>query len=137
MKNLKFLPVLLLFACSDSESVQPKKHNWDTYLGDKYSSQYSNLDEINSDNVQNLQVAWTYSSNDKDPNNRSQIQCNPLIIDGVLYGTSAGLKLFALAADTGEELWVFDPFDNNFGSFGMGVNRGLVFYEDENKRRLF
>lgn len=37
------------------------------------------------------------------------IQCNPIVRNGVLYGTSPGLKLFALDAATGEELWMFDP----------------------------
>ena len=50
------------------------------------------------------EVAWTYRAGGADPNNRSQIQCNPLIIDGVLYGTSPDLQLFALDAATGREL---------------------------------
>ena len=41
--------------------------------------------------------------------NHSQIQCNPIIVDGVLYGTSPQLKVIALDAATGAERWVFDP----------------------------
>jgi len=135
MKKSQIISIIAIYSCSPSP-IQDY-NNWSDYLGDKSSSQYSGLDEINTDNVKNLKQAWVYSSNDKDPNNRSQIQCNPLVVDGILYGTSAQLKLFALKADTGEEIWTFDPFDNNYASFGSGVNRGLVYHESENKRRIF
>ena len=54
-------------------------------------------------NVSRLQPVWTYRTGDARADNRSQIQCNPLIIDGILYGTSAQLKLFAL--DAALERW--------------------------------
>ena len=104
MKKLYFLIIPFICCCTTTEA--PNSENWQYYLGDKASAQYSSLTQINKENVVQLKVAWTYSSNDKDPNNRSQIQCNPLVIDGTLYGTSAQLKLFALKADTGEQLWV-------------------------------
>ena len=129
---LCFAVIYLLSSCVDSHNSQ----NWQSYLGDSFSSQYSNLKEINKSNVSDLQIAWTYSSNDKDEKNRSQIQCNPLVIDGILYGTSAQLKLFALDAETGEELWLFNPHEKKFENFGMGVNRGLVFYSNETKNRI-
>ena len=133
-KNRQYfwIALILIIGCQSEPNS-----NWDTYLGHKNSDQYSPLDEINIDNIADLQVAWTYSSDDADDQNRSQIQCNPLVIDGVLYGTSAQLKLFALDAKTGQELWVFDPFDGSFEMFGMGVNRGLVYYDDGTDGRIF
>lgn len=103
--------------------------NWPAYLGDKASSQFSPLAEITPANVHRLAVAWVYSSGDARSNNRSQIQCNPLIIDGVLFGTSPLLKLFALDARTGREKWRFDPFADSQGKRAVGVNRGLVYWE--------
>jgi len=135
MKNLLLFSILVIAACNTSENIN--YDDWQVYLGDNMSSQYSGLDQINSENVTNLRVAWSYSSNDKHSGNRSQIQCNPLIIDGILYGTSAQLKLFALKGDTGEEIWTFDPFDGNYQSFGMGVNRGLMYFENGDKKRMF
>ena len=78
--------------------------NWSAYLGGPESGQYSTLDQIHTGNVDQLEVAWTYHTGGRP----GQIQCNPLVIDGVLYGTSPTLKVFALDAATGEELWVFD-----------------------------
>ena len=71
-----------------------------------------------------LRLGW------RAPENRSQVQCNPIIVDGALYGTSPGLALFALDAATGEKLWRFDPFGGEYGLFGAGVNRGVTLWND-------
>lgn len=109
--------------------------NWSTYLGDKASSHYSTLKQITPRNVAKLEVAWTYRAGGMDTNNRSQIQCNPLVIDGVLYGTTPDLQLFALNAATGAELWRFNPTSVK-GITKAGVNRGLVFWADGADRRI-
>lgn len=103
--------------------------DWAHYLGDKASSQYSTLDQITAGNVSELEVAWTFHCGDIGERNRSQIQCNPLIIDGILYGTSPTLNLFALDAAKGTRLWEFDP--RSVGSRVSGVNRGVVYWKDE------
>ena len=69
--------------------------------GDPGHTQHSPLAQITPANVARLRVAWTYHTGDARPDNRSQIQCNPVVVDGVLYATSAGLKAFALDAATG------------------------------------
>src|SRR6266404_9409940 len=79
--------------------------DWPVYLGDKASTHFSALNQINRKNVHRLQVAWTYHCGDGRKDDRSQIQCNPLVIDGVLYGTSPQMKLVALEAASGHELW--------------------------------
>jgi quinoprotein glucose dehydrogenase len=109
--------------------------NWSVYLGDKASSHYSTLNEITPENVTKLEAAWTYRAGGTDPNNRSQIQCNPLVIDGMLYGTTPDLQLFALAADSGKELWRFNPAAEK-GITKSGVNRGVVFWADGADRRV-
>ncbi|HVR36887.1 MAG TPA: PQQ-binding-like beta-propeller repeat protein [Methylomirabilota bacterium] len=110
--------------------------NWPVFLGDAASSQFSTLDQITTSNVHRLEVAWTYRSGDARADNRSQIQCNPIIIDGVLYGTSPQIKLFALDAATGTNLWTFDPFTPDSGQSAVGVNRGVVFWSDGEERRI-
>src|SRR5262245_35677193 len=101
-------------------------HNWSVYLGDKASTHFSSLTQVNRQNVGRLELAWTFRTGDARPDNRSQIQCNPLVIEGVLYGTSPQLKLFAINSSDGRELWRFDPLAGGDGS-SLGVNRGLVF----------
>lgn len=123
-----------LFAACQPESgpTEPTADNWRSYRGDPASSQYSALDLINRENVRDLEVAWTYRTGGA--GQRSAIQCNPLVIDGRLYGTSPDLRLFALDAATGRELWTFDPAYNN-DKHG-GVNRGLAYWKDGADERI-
>jgi quinoprotein glucose dehydrogenase len=110
--------------------------DWGVYLGDKASTQFSDLTQINKTNVQRLQAVWTFRSGDARQDNRSQIQCNPLVIGGVLYGTSPQLKLLALNAATGQEIWRFDPFATSREQSSLGVNRGVVHWADESGSRI-
>jgi len=61
-------------------------NDWPAYLGDAGATHYSTLTQLTPRNVSRLTPAWTYHAGGADANNRSQIQCNPLVIDGVLYG---------------------------------------------------
>ncbi|MCZ6672352.1 MAG: c-type cytochrome [Verrucomicrobia bacterium] len=132
----KYPFLLLAFILSTSLLLTAADQDWPVYLGDKSSSQYSTLDQITVENVDRLEVAWVYNSGGTSPDNRSQIQCNPLIIDGVLYGSSPDLVLFALNAATGKELWRFHPFGENGEGHRLGVNRGLVYWKNGNDERL-
>jgi quinoprotein glucose dehydrogenase len=91
---------------------------------------YSPLTEINRSNVARLQVAWTYDSHDAF--NGSEMQSNPIVIDGVLYATTPSLKVIALDAKTGAETWRFDPSggaapSSRFRHRGVTVHRDRVF----------
>ena len=63
--------------------------DWPTHGGDPGHRQFSSLDQINTGNVGRLKVAWSYRTRDAQQDNRSQIQCNPIVVHGVLYATSA------------------------------------------------
>ena len=110
--------------------------DWRAYLGDEGTTQYSTLAQFTPDNVGDLRLAWTYEAGVPDPNNRSQIQTNPLIIDGVLYGLTPDLGVFALDAATGREQWRFDPASGRNGEGPTGVSRGLTWWEEGSERRL-
>lgn len=109
---------------------------WRNQGRDPGHRQFSPLTQITRDNVHQLQVAWTYRTGDARDDNRSQIQCNPIVVHGVLYGTSPQLKTFALEAATGRELWVFDPFAEGADEHALGVNRGLAYWEEGDERRI-
>lgn len=112
------------------------RDDWPVALGDAGQRHYSELDQIRPDNVQRLAVAWTYRSGDASRENRSQIQCNPIVVDGVLYGTTPALKLIALDAATGRERWRFDPFADGADAGALGVNRGVVLWRSGGERRI-
>ncbi|WOK07165.1 PQQ-binding-like beta-propeller repeat protein [Imperialibacter roseus] len=136
--------ILVSFLFSSCEKASGDYSGWPAYAGSKMGERYSSNDQINKQNVSKLREAWRYSTGDKDPKNRSQIQCNPIIVDGVLYGTSAESKLFALDAATGAERWVFDPFKETREQltedrFWFAVNRGVMYWADEagNDSRIY
>jgi quinoprotein glucose dehydrogenase len=103
--------------------------DWPVYLGDKAASHYSTLAQITPDNVNRLEVAWTFNAGDLREGS-TQIQCNPLIIAGVMYATTPQSKVVAIEAATGRELWRFTPMEPN------GLNRGLAWWSDGRERRL-
>jgi quinoprotein glucose dehydrogenase len=91
---------------------------------------YSTLDQINTTNVTRLQVAWTYDSHDSFRG--SEMQSNPIIVDGVLYATTPTLKVIAVDAATGKEVWKFDPSGGaatspRFRHRGVTVHKDRVF----------
>ena len=96
---------------------------WDTYLGDAARTHFAPLDQIHRENVDQLEVAWVYDTGPP-PNALSQIQCNPIVVDGTLFGTTSRGEVFALDAATGQERWKFDPADH--GGISATHNRGVV-----------
>jgi quinoprotein glucose dehydrogenase len=91
---------------------------------------YSPLTQITRENVRRLQVAWTYDSHDSFKG--SEMQSNPVVVDGVLYATTPTLKVVAVDAATGREIWKFDPSGGaatspRFRHRGVTVHKDRVF----------
>ena len=92
MKTCMVVSVLFVFfACSENQ-------DWKIYGGNKEGNRFSNLSQINVSNVKDLEVAWTYNTGEnKDSlNSFGDIQCQPIVVNGVMYGTTPAMKLFAL-----------------------------------------
>jgi quinoprotein glucose dehydrogenase len=106
----------------------PAAREWRVYHGDSGGRQWSPLDEIQPSNVARLAPAWEYAAGGTAEGQPTQIQCNPLVVAGVLYGISPGLAAFALDATTGAELWTFTPGDAVSGT--LAPARGLVYWSD-------
>lgn len=131
--------VLHLAACTTSEK---KYTTWEVYHGSKENIHYSSLTQIDTSNVSQLQPAWIFNTGDADTAKFSQIQCNPIIIDSVMYVTSPTLRLFALHAGTGRKIWEFNPdsfFRNKeFYHFILNNNRGVTYWTDrKDDKRIF
>jgi alcohol dehydrogenase (cytochrome c) len=87
------------------ESADKNPNDWLTYHGSYKSWHYSALDQIDTDNVGRLQVAWMHS-----PGRSTRgLQSFPLVAEGVLYYTGSYSRVFALDAASGEVLWSFIP----------------------------
>src|SRR5690606_9600054 len=85
-KMLFILGMGLMVSCRSPNSSDYS--TWAFYSGTKDGNRYSSNEQINLGNVDQLKVAWSYSTHDKDTSNRSEIQCNPIVVDGILYGVS-------------------------------------------------
>ncbi len=125
---IAFLLAAALAAAADSY------RDWTVYGGGPESIRYSALDQINRGNVARLAVAWTYDTGDALGD--SEMECNPIVVDGVLYATTPKLRLIALDAATGQPRWSFDPRQNQ-RSFGKARNRGVAYWAAGQDRRIF
>lgn len=100
---------------------------WTRSQGDSGSRRYSALNQITRDNVRDLAVAWTFRAGDGAAN----IQCTPIVVDGVLFAPTPGLALVAIDAATGQELWrrslADGPVRNRLQD--APARRGLVYWE--------
>ncbi|WP_057940486.1 outer membrane protein assembly factor BamB family protein [Algoriphagus resistens] len=139
MKALFSLAIgsLFLFSACHTKSTEIDYTDWSHYGGPVDGSRYSSLAQITGENVSKLEIAWTYKTGDATAS--SQIQCQPIVVNGLLYGSTPKLNVFALNAETGEEVWRFDPFEVLGGENSWaGTNRGVSYWEDgEDKRILF
>jgi len=111
-----------------------RSRDWPVYGGDLGGTKYSSLVQINLANIRQLKPAWIYRCDDMRERPATTIECNPIVIDGVMFLTTAGLKVVALDAATGQELWVFDPWN---GRGGRGVNRGVTYWASGADKRIF
>jgi len=100
---------------------------WITH-GRTYSEQrHSRLKYINSGNVRDLGLAWSF-----DTETNRGIEATPIIVNGVMYTTGSWSVVFALDARTGKQLWKWDPkVPRSFGQKACCdvVNRGVAFYK--------
>lgn len=114
----------------DTEAIKAARTTpevWLTYGGTYDEQRHSLLDSINEDNVGELGVAWTY-----DLKTGRGVESTPIVVDGVMYVTSAWSVVHALDAETGKELWVYDPdVDRAVGINACCdvVNRGVAVYK--------
>lgn len=104
--------------------------SWRVYGGDSANTHFSSLTQINRSNVSSLSVAWDYhSARGQSIPTASELQVNPIIIGNTLYGRNPNYNVFAIEADSGKELWRFEP---DAAHVGLSFMRGLSYWENSN-----
>lgn len=126
----------------------PPAMGWAHYGGDAGGMKYSPLADIDRTNVARLELAWTWRTGElpwrSRPDTRAArpgaFEATPLMIGDTLYLTTPYHRVVALDAETGTQLWTFDPrvyrLGQPGGSYGF-VHRGLAAWSDGTRRRLF
>ena len=136
MNSMSFLSLAMamltpMIGVRSQPDPRTSRTEWQIYHGDYGGSHYSALDQINRSNVKDLEVAWIWHSGDLG----STIECNPVIIDGIMYVTTPRIHCVALNAATGKMIWRFDPWN---GKRGGGVSRGVSYWSDgKSDHRIF
>ena len=134
MTGMKYSSILFIILMTTSCHNRQDYSGWTKYKGSSENIHYSSLTQIDTTNVKHLQVAWEYHTGDADTASHSQIQCNPIVVNGILYATSPKMKLFAVDAATGKEKWVFNPFDTVAGNkkklSSLNSCRGVSYWSD-------
>jgi membrane-bound PQQ-dependent dehydrogenase (glucose/quinate/shikimate family) len=120
---------------------------WRFYGGDAGGTRFSPLTEINRENVSRLVRAWTYHTHEVDrggeATDRHRIapfESTPLVVDGVLYFSTPSSRVIALDAETGNEIWQFDPQAGNVQPRRYFQHRGVAYWQNEtgdDRRILF
>ena len=116
-------------ACGQSN----RSVDWPRVGNDSGCMRYSELEQINRDNVARLKPVWIYHTGELKGRTGKTIECTPIVIEGVMYVTTGYLRVVALDAATGKEFWQFDPLkDHPFPHAPMsgGVNRGCAYWSD-------
>lgn len=124
--------LIALPLCVLAAYPQDGYRGWPAFGGGSGNIHYSSLKQINQKNVNRLKVAWTYESGDAEED--SEIQCNPIMVDGVLYATTPKLRVVALDAASGKEIWTFDGLN---GKQPGHQNRGVTHWTDGKQSRIF
>lgn len=137
-KWLLFLSVsLLILACGPQ---QPTYLSWAKTGGGSENLKYSALQQIDTTNYAKLGVAWVYHTESNDSTKFGPMECNPIVVDGVMFGVSPKLKLFAVNASTGQELWTFNPADSvankTWQRSSVNMNRGVAYWANGNDKRI-
>jgi len=108
---------------------------WRSYGHDPGGMRFSPLKQISRANVHRLQRAWTYHTGEISWSSIQRggpiaaFETTPLMVDGVLYFTTPASRVIALEAETGKEIWIFDPFPSDIGTRHTLQNRGAAYWQ--------
>jgi glucose dehydrogenase len=120
---MRYLLPILCVGMLPAQSSKNPAADWPTYNRDLAATRYSPLTQINTGNVSQLAVAWSYRLRpDPDsPPPSAFNQVTPIVVNGVMY-LPAGNRVVALQADTGKEIWRYEL------KSGVASQRGVAYW---------
>ena len=143
--QLPFWAFLIVLVFSTSGSAQQgTTGEWHVHGGDAGFTRYSSLDQINTDTVDDLGIAWRRSSVDAsliqqwpDLQYSNQLRSTPIMVDGVLYASNGIGLVEAFDPGTGQTLWVQDHSFLGDDTPRGASNRGVAYWADGADKRIF
>ncbi len=118
---------------------------WPAVGAEQSHTKYSPADEITAANVGELKIAWQWEPNEAPlegyGTRPGAFQATPIMVDGVVYLSTMYTRVAALEAETGAELWMFDPKAYEGGPKGARPggfqHRGIAYWNDGDDARIF
>ena len=119
--------------------------DWPHVGGDHGHTKYSIADDVTAANVNELKVVWRWSPNERPMaeygTRPGKFQATPVMVGNVLYLSTMYTRVVALDAETGGELWSFDPKAYEGGPRGARPggfqHRGIAYWRDGKEARIF
>lgn len=130
---------LLLPGC-DKGPVSPggPVADWPVVGGTAAGQRFTPLEQITADNLNRLEVAWTYHIKDLSPGTATHgataFQATPLVVDDSMYLCTPFSRIIALDPETGEERWAYDPQADLTGAY-TPTCRGVAYWQGERPGR--
>src|SRR4051812_37871159 len=119
---------------------------WPAYRRDPRGMRHSPVVQVNRANVARLQLAWTYRTGELATYqgakfaDKAAFEATPIMVDDVLYFSTATARVFALDARSGQERWVYDPKIDRSVDYSNPVSRGVSTWaapDDLARRTIF
>jgi alcohol dehydrogenase (cytochrome c) len=102
--------------------------NWLSYSGNYHSTRFSDMEQINKNNVQKLAPVWIYQLK----NGQGGFETTPIVADKIMYISEPPSTVTALDVATGRKIWSYTPdIPKDVRSLGFGpVNRGVAILDN-------
>jgi quinoprotein glucose dehydrogenase len=125
--------ILLVLALAFSDS------DWTAYGHDPGGTKYSELRQIDRQNVTQLKKAWEYHTGalePKSPNNeKAAFEATPIVVDGTMYLSTPYDQVIALDPATGREKWKYDPHVERWMGYSEVTSRGVSIWTDSKRKK--
>ncbi|MGI8783925.1 MAG: pyrroloquinoline quinone-dependent dehydrogenase [Acidobacteriota bacterium] len=130
------LVVALMIIARPVHTQQTKQAERKAMVSKAGGTRFSPLNHIHRGNVTRLRRAWTYHTGELNMGEKPPaFEATPLEVDGVLYFTTPSSRVIALDAETGKELWAFDPQAGRESREYL-QNRGVSYWENGKEKRI-
>jgi quinoprotein glucose dehydrogenase len=145
MKRICAIAIVASTALLGAQDRRAEMIEWPYVGSEQTHTKYSPAEDITAANVDQLEIAWEWEVGElplpEYGTRPGSFETTPLMIDNVLYLSTMYTRVVALNAETGEELWAFDPRAYEGGPRGSGPggfkHRGVAFWREGDDARLF
>ena len=140
---MKKLCAAAIVACAALLGAQVRQQGlieWPYWSGDQAQTRYSSVPDITPENVKLLERAWEWNTGETPQHGTrpGAFEATPLMIDNVLYLSTPYHRVVALNAETGAQLWAFDPEASKGEEDSIGFkHRGVAYWRAGNEARIF